>query len=713
MNQFKSAKIAYVIFALVIFSLVANIVYLGLTGKHLISDNDIAAFAQSRGKAETVEYADRGEIFTSDNEIVATNVKKYKLIAVLSSSRINFSDKAAYVEDIVATANAIGPIIGMDPTTMAQQMQEKAAAGAYQVEFGNYGNNLSASVKKQIEDTGLPGLEFEDSNTRNYPYGDFCSYIIGYAKSSEKDSVKQLVGEMGLEAIYDDTLAGENGYKVYQMDSKGYVLPDGILEKKDAVNGQDIYLTINSSLQRELDYQLANEAAAAGASKASCTIMEAKTGKILATSTYPSFNPNERNISDYKNFLFDTAYECGSVFKTFVYASSIESGLYSGEATYESGQYDYGASRPIRDHNNGAGWGTITYNEGFYRSSNVAICNLLERGYTNREDVEQVYEDLGFFQSSTVDGFDAAAGVALYKTDSSRAAYLTTGFGQGSTVTSLQLLKAYSAFANDGKTVDPYLVERIVDTETNEVTYATKTNYSKQIFSSQTVQQIRDLLKGVVSDETGTGKKFALTNGVQMIGKTGTGQLVENGAYSTTSYTKSFMGMAPYEDPQIIVNIVFQGPDNDTTQHQANVIQNVMPTALSIVSSYNAPETTSSSDGDYKLDSFINQSASFVKSKLESKSINVQLIGNGSTVLEQYPEAKTKVTKNDRVFLKTESTDITLPNFVGWSRKDISTYASLSGLNITIQGDSGQVAAQSLPEGTLVHAGDTITIALQ
>ena len=315
---------------------------------------------------------------------------------------------------------------------------------------------------------------------------------------------------MGLEAIYDDTLAGENGYKVYQMDSKGYVLPDGILEEKDAVNGQDIYLTINSSLQRELDYQLANEAAAAGASKASCTIMEAKTGKILATSTYPSFNPNERNISDYKNFLFDTAYECGSVFKTFVYASSIESGLYSGEATYESGQYDYGASRPIRDHNNGAGWGTITYNEGFYRSSNVAICNLLERGYTNREDVEQVYEDLGFFQSSTVDGFDAAAGVALYKTDSSRAAYLTTGFGQGSTVTSLQLLKAYSAFANDGKTVDPYLVERIVDTETNEVTYATKTNYSKQIFSSQTVHQIRDLLKGVVSDETGTGKKFCI-----------------------------------------------------------------------------------------------------------------------------------------------------------------------------------------------------------
>ncbi|MCB6543667.1 hypothetical protein LI170_16185, partial [Desulfovibrio desulfuricans] len=91
-------------------------------------------------------------------------------------------------------------------------------------------------VKKQIEDTGLPGLEFIESNSRNYPYGDFCSYIIGYAKGTETDGVKGLVGEMGLEAIYDKTLSGENGYKVYQKDSKGYVLPDGILEQKDAVD---------------------------------------------------------------------------------------------------------------------------------------------------------------------------------------------------------------------------------------------------------------------------------------------------------------------------------------------------------------------------------------------------------------------------------------------------------------------------------------------
>ena len=301
----------------------------------------------------------------------------------------------------------------------------------------------------------------------------------------------------------------------------------------------------------------------------------------------------------------------------------------------------------------------------------------------------------------------------MYETDKSRAAYLTTGFGQGSTVTMLQLLRAYSVFANDGKMVEPYLVDRIVDKENNEVTYSGKTQFSEKIFSSSTVAQVRDLLKGVVNESMGTARKFALDNGVQIIGKTGTGQMVgENGTYSTTDYTKSFAGMAPYDDPQIISIVVFQGPDNDTTTHQANIIKNVVPTALSIVSSYNAADNETATE-EYKLDSYINQSVNFVKSKLESKTLNVQVIGNGSTVIEQFPEAKSKVTKNDRVFIKTESSDITLPNFTGWSRKDVLTFGSLSGLNISIDGGNGLVASQSLPEGTILHSGDALTITLQ
>ena len=186
-----------------------------------------------------------------------------------------------------------------------------------------------------------------------------------------------------------------------------------------------------------------------------------------------------------------------------------------------------------------------------------------------------------------------------------------------------QLVRAYSVFANDGKMVEPYLVDRIVDNEKNEVAYSAKTEYSKQIFSSSTTAKIRDLLKGVVSDETGTAKKFALENGVQIIGKTGTGQMVgENGTYSSSNYTKSFAGMAPYDEPQIVTLVVFQGEDNNTTDHQANVIKNIVPSALSVVSSYNSNDNVTEIK-NYKLDSFVNQSVNFVKSKLQAKSIEL------------------------------------------------------------------------------------------
>ena len=119
-------------------------------------------------------------------------------------------------------------------------------------------------------------------------------------------------------------------------------------------------------------------------------------------------------------------------------------------------------------------------------------------------------------------------------------------------------MRAYSVFANDGKTVEPYLIEKSLIKKQTKLHIKVKTEYSEQIFSSQTVQHVRDLLKGVVTESMGTAKKFNLDNGVQIIGKTGTGQVVVDGGYSSTIYTKSFSGMAPYEDPQIIVNIVFK-----------------------------------------------------------------------------------------------------------------------------------------------------------
>lgn len=135
MKKSKSAKVTAVVFAIIIFALVVNIVFLGATGKHLISGENIAEFARNRSKKEVVEYAQRGQIYTSDQEKVAVNVKKYKIILVLSSSRTGYGKKLAYVKNISKTASKLAPILGMDENELTTKLQSAKDAGRYQVEL--------------------------------------------------------------------------------------------------------------------------------------------------------------------------------------------------------------------------------------------------------------------------------------------------------------------------------------------------------------------------------------------------------------------------------------------------------------------------------------------------------------------------------------------------------------------------------------------------
>ena len=199
---------------------------------------------------------------------------------------------------------------------------------------------------------------------------------------------------------------------------------------------------------------------------------------------------------------------------------------------------------------------------------------------TDKQSLLQDYEDLGFFKESSIDGLTSAAGFAGYKREGERTLeYLTTGFGQGSTFTALQLIRAYSAFANDGKMVEPYLVEKVVNSDSQETLYEAKTQYSKQIYSVDTVKQVRELLKGVINEKGSTGYNYRMDD-VSLIGKTGTGQVAsESGGYRSGYYTHSFVGMAPYDDPQVILVMWYQGSSSSTTS-AAKVVQGGIRAAL-------------------------------------------------------------------------------------------------------------------------------------
>jgi penicillin-binding protein 2B len=705
----KPIKIVYL--TLVVF-LVLNIVYLGATGSHVISGDNISEFASERGKKSTTEYANRGQIYTADGESVATNVKKYKIIAILSNNRPGYGKTAAYVTDISDTAQKIASVLGSDASIYKDQMQKAVDAGKYQIEFGSAGREISTTQKNQIEEMKLSGIEFSEYNGRYYPYGDFCSYMIGYTNSYENKGVNKLVGQLGLELKYNKTLAGKNGYKVYQIDKDGYTLPNGVLASKTPVNGEEIHLTINSSLQRDLDLMMNNAVTGTKAEFGTCSVMEVKTGKILAVSSYPSFNPNDRKITNYTNYFTDATYECGSVFKPFVYATSIEAGTYSHEKTYNSGTFPVTSGgkivATIRDHNNGQGWGSITYDQGLFHSSNVAICNMLSNGMVNKDNLKKNLKALGFFQVGSLDGIKTSNSVSALDKSDSYLEYLTTGFGQGSTVTAYQLLKAYSVFGNNGKTVEPYIVDRVVNTTTNKVTYTGKTKYSKQIFSENTIKEMKDLMLGVVEDSSGTGKTYKMDD-IRIFGKTGTGQVAGSGGYRSDIAMHSFACLAPYDDPKVVLYITLKC-SNDYANYTPDIVKTMIKESLQIINSYDTGNTITTSM--YTVDNFTNQSTTFVQNKLTSKGMNVVSIGDGSTIIDQSPSSNTKITSGSRVFIKTDGANITIPNMTGYSVKEINTFASLSGINITTEGNGKCASSQSVAEGTVMKAGDSLTITL-
>lgn len=718
-NSNQSAKIIFIIFALVIVLLVSNVVYLGATGKHFISGNDIEEYANSRGggqKEETL-YAKRGTIYTSDNEVIASDVKKYKLYAIMSTSSFKivkneegkYEKVAHYVQDKEETAKQLSKIIGMKKEDILKRLNTKTKEGGtpYQVEFGQYGNNLSSLDKDKIVDLDLPGLDFEELTTRNYRYGDFASYEVGYAQLMTEKSTQFLVGQMGIEKAYNDQLSGTNGKKVYLADSNNHVLPNGVLSQVDPVSGNDVYLTIDSDIQTELDIQLKKLADEMKTDKATCAVMEAKTGRILAISNQPSFDPNTKDLTNYTDLFFNEAVEPGSVFKSFVYANAITDGKLDVKATYPSGVYNYKVNgkliKAIRDHNNGRGWGTISYEKGFYYSSNTAICQILTK-YTDKDSLIEDFNDLQLFQSSTIDGIKSASGVGGFKGENKQLEWLTTGFGQGSTVTGLQLLRGYSAFANDGKTVEPYLVDKVVNSETNEVLYQAQTKYSKKIYSSDAVQQMRDLMSGVVNKKGSTGYNYHMDD-IHLIGKTGTGQVAKDGRYLSGYNTHGFVGLAPYDDPQIVIVVWYQnsisgsGPVSD-------MVKAVTRAALNKLNTQPTKEVKTST---YVLDSYMNQSVNYAQDILKKHQLTPLVIGDGQTIINQYPRAQTEVSSKSRVFLQTNGTKITMPSMTGWSRKEAEAFATMANINIEFDG-IGNIYKQSISKGTKLKANQKLKV---
>ena len=696
-NNIRYSGLVIILSLFLFVIIIGRVLYLGLSKE--VDGINLQELASKRTtKTESIQ-ASRGTIYSSNKDVLAQNVTSYKLIAYLAESRTTKKDNPQHVVDKNATAEALAPILGYTKEEVLNYLDKDA----YQVEFGIKGKNLNEITKSKIEDLNLPGLDFIESYRRYYPKGDFASYTIGYAKTDE--GTTETTGEMGIEKYYDKVLSGENGTITYQKDLQGYRIPDTPVIRKEAVQGKDIYLTIDSNIQFFVEQAILAQDASYDWDWYNFTVLDAKTGAILAETTHPSFDPNIKNITNYLDIMLSEPYEPGSTMKTYTYLCAMENGVYDGNETYLSGTYTTSDGTEIGDWNRN-GWGVITFDKGYALSSNVGIINLINR-HMDGTMLRTCFKKYGFGRKTGITLPNEQTGSLNFKYETE---IFNAGFGQGLTTTPIQNAKALTALTNDGMLLKPYLVEKIVDSETGEVVQEYKRTEIERVASTASVQKIISLMDDTVNGERNTGIAYKREDG-QLIGKTGTSQIADtvHGGYLDGAYNviTSFAGFYPKDDPKVIIYASVKRPSGGSQKPLSNAVTEV----VNNLSKYFGEESATVTATEYTLPSFENKDLEQTKIVLSNNSIRYVVIGNGTKVTNQVPNAGSKITSSDTVYLITNEDNIKVPNVIGLSSKTANNILSKLGLNVKLEG-VGYVVAQSIPEGSEFTKNQEIVLQL-
>ena len=659
---------------------------------------NIKKFATNRNTVSTVLRASRGNIFDSSGNALAINVTSYTVIAYLSSTRTTDSSNPKHVVDIDYTASKLSPILNMSEETLKNLL----SSSAYQVELGPGGRGITEVKKKEIADLELPGIDFIEDQKRYYPNGDFASYIIGYAKKNEDG---EIIGELGIESKYNDALKGMDGSLKYQRNIYGYKIPDTPEEKIDAVNGDDIYLTIDSGVQRFLEDAIKSAEASYPSDWMTITVMDAKTGKILGSAATPSYNPNILNITNYENPLVSYAFEPGSTMKTYAYMCAIENGRYNGSDTFQSGSIKSG-DKEIFDWNR-TGWGSITYDLGYEYSSNVGVSYLVKNNIITKSELKECYEKYGFGQKTGIELSREVSGKIKFNYEIE---VYSAAFGQGILTTPIQQLQALTLISNNGKMLKPYIIDKIVNNK-GEVTYQGTKQESEQIVKESTVEKMKELMYNVVNNKNeGTTGTAYRVDGLDVIGKTGTAQLYENGKY-LNQYIYSAALIYPKDDPQLIIYGAIKKPVAEKSRGLYLAIRDIIKNTAKY---YNINGTNNEKDtlNEYTVENYINKSVKEISSKLKNQNLKVVVIGDGDKIIDQYPSSNQKIIENERVILITNSDKIKMSSLSGWSKKEVEALMKLINVNYQMNG-YGYVTNQSIEPGTVITNDIILTIDLK
>lgn len=693
----------------------------------------------------------RGQIYDANGKVLAKSSIVWTIAAdpsQISAPKAAEGDERPAEErraERVRTVSAdVAELLGLDENEVYDKLIDSESQ--YEVLAKQVDKPVADQIKEYASENNLPITVTQDTK-REYPYGAFAASVLGFMHADG-------YGFYGLEAYYEETLAGTPGRLVSIKNGLGAEIANDEREEYPAQDGNSLVLTLDANIQAIAEKYLENSVKVNNVSERGVVIvMDVNTGAILAMATKPDFDPNDpmtiydperaallEGLSDeeytqvqgqerqrqWKNKAITDLYTPGSVFKLITTSAALDSGASApGTNYYCGGSYQVLPGTKPYSCAEGANHQWQDMGKVLYNSCNIATIHEAEK--MGIETFSDYYNAFGFTEKTGIDlPAEQApyAGISYHPADSMTIVDLaSTSFGQAQKVTPIQMITAVAAIANGGYLVQPYIVDKIVDQEGN-VVQETEPTIKRQVISEEVSQQVLKMMEGVVDyGAAGAAGRNAYVAGYHIGGKPGTSEKLDQGEREGGGYEKvsSFLAVLPVDDPQIAI-LAFVDEPHAETEYGSMLSAPLIGNIISEVAPYLGIEMDESllPSGDVTVPNLVtpnNPSYSqwdLAQVELNKIGLSHRKVGSGDRVLAQYPEAGTKVAAGTTVYLYTDSTEYTkttVPDVTGKSVALASQMLAGSGLNVRISGDeNGQVTAQDVAAGTETPMGTVVTI---
>lgn len=626
-QSINKIKIIKICIYLIVLALVFKVGYIQIIDRKNIYDKALESWQRS-----FPVQANRGKIYDRSGNVLATDLTTASLVVVPSQ-----------IKDQATTALKLSEILNVDVDVLKEKLNKKVSIQRISPE----GRQLDNQIATNIQRLHLSGVYLIKDTKRYYPRNNYLSHCLGFVGIDNQ-------GLLGLELEYDQFLKGKNGSIDYYMDAKSHNLKMYPSHYTYSQSGMNISLTIHKDVQDVIERELSNAYDTYQPDSIWALAMNPKNGEILGIASYPNFNPNDyqnedKNIYN-QNIPIWKTYEPGSTFKIITFSSALNENLFDMDKdTYYDKGYEYVSGARIKSWKKG-GHGLQTFREVLQNSSNPGFVEIGRR--LGKKRLYQYVQNFGLTEKTGIDLPGESCGIMFDYKNFHELEQATVAFGQGISVTPLQLVTAICACVNGGYLLQPHILKEISNSSNNEIVKEVKKKVKRQVIDEETSRKVRDALESVVTDG---GGRNAYIDGYRIGGKTGTAQKAVNGSYVGGGYILSFVGIAPIDNPQIVLYIAMDNPKNCIQYGGTTVAPIARKMFLDILPALNVKKVKSQRQKAYsimdkrtiKVENYIGKK----RSEVQNISLRFTFVGKGTKVIDQLPRKGEYVEEGDTIVI--------------------------------------------------------------